>query len=241
MDPRRITGPHAWENPTDQVAVPFRGALASRLIAKHRGVRWQIAQAFGAEEGGANAEAGDLARRRLESNAWVPWSARGGRETPNRGVSEQPPATRLPSRAGEAPCSSRVGRETPGRAGPPSGRAGVERPLRATSPCGALEACLADSDERVRWRAARGLAALGAAAAPHAAPAAARLEDVDSTVRWAADDTLSRMELGRGGPKEAQHFSLRPASRGGQPRQQQGRELLHSARGGGGTSRGGAP
>uniref|UniRef100_A0A7S4UJ88 Uncharacterized protein n=1 Tax=Alexandrium monilatum TaxID=311494 RepID=A0A7S4UJ88_9DINO len=114
MDPRRITGPHAWENPTDQVAVPFRGALASRLIAKHRGVRWQIAQAFGAEEGGANAEAGDLARRRLESNAWVPWSARGGRETPNRGVSEQPPATRLPSRAGEAPCSSRVGRETPG-------------------------------------------------------------------------------------------------------------------------------
>lgn len=206
------------------VVAPFRRATASRLIDKHRGTRWLIEKAFQedpeacAHSSGEqppspcrNSGAGALARRRLESGAWVPWAPGASISQPSRALpSFSSTSPTVPSCCWSSSASSRLG--TIAKAGVVPDAGGLTArgsnsssqvvckdeaaiAVAEAAAVGRLSSRLRDSDEHVRWRAARALSALGEGAASGAQAtllAGCVGGEANSSVRWAAAEALGR-------------------------------------------------
>lgn len=216
-----------------QVAAPFRRSTASRLVEKHRGARWLIEKAFqhGQEPPGLStgvasssscrrpdtdrtpdtpttAGAKDLAHRRLESGAWVPWTPRDSKTQRSRAL-----PLFLPSSApGAASPFEAVAPRSGSQVGHFQGsiRSETESAAAEAAATGELSRRLHDTDEHVRWRAARALSALGEGAVSGlqaSALAECLSDDKEANVRWAAAEAL-----GRAGPATAAALGASEAS-----------------------------
>mmetsp|Transcript_9365 Transcript_9365/g.17769 ORF Transcript_9365/g.17769 Transcript_9365/m.17769 type:complete len:244 (+) Transcript_9365:68-799(+) len=196
-----LTGPCAWNNPTDAVAAPFAGSMARRLVARHRGTRWQIAQAFGEEDLRAAPDAGELARRRIETAAWKEWTAPSATNSWRSttcdldppGMTDHCGASAVRERV-DLPTTLRTWTITSSTSSPRASAScdvqlpGIVEPIRV------LESRLCDGDERLRWRTGRSLSALREASTGHASGVATQLGDGHRHIRWGAVDALSRMD-----------------------------------------------